>query len=89
MSKNKNVVNDYRFVVSGDEYTAPELRRFHLQGEPSWLVQGNKMTTSPIVSVQGRTVTTRNGSIYVLGKRAKGHPSFEKLRAEYPGVPLS
>lgn len=85
------VVNDYRIVVSGDEYTAPECRRFHLQGECAWLPEGsaNKMTSSPIVSIRGRVVTTRSGSTYILGKRADGFDTFARLRKKYPGVPLS
>ena len=84
------IVNDYRFVVSGDEYTAPECRRFHLQGVCSWLPEGspNKMTSSPIVSVKGRVVTTRSGSRYILGTRADGHPTFAQLRRKHRGVPL-
>jgi hypothetical protein len=88
------VVNDYRIVVSGNEYTAPECRRFHLQGECSWLpadAEGKtmKMTSSPIVSVRGRVVTTRSGSTYILGKRAEGFETFSRLRKRYRGVPLT
>lgn len=88
------VVNDYRIVVSGDAYTPPEWRRFHLQGEATWLPpcpDGGllKLTSSPIVSVKGRTVTTRSGSTYILGKRAKGFETFSKVRAKNPHVPLS
>lgn len=88
------VVQDYRIVLSGDEYTAPECRRFHLQGECGWMPtddQGKlmKMTSSPIVSVKGRIVTTRSGSTYILGKRAEGYDTFSKIRAKHPGVPLT
>ena len=88
------VVNDYRIVVSGTEYTAPEIRRFHLQGECRWMPtddQGNpmKMTSSPIVSVKGRVVTTRSGSTYILGKRAEGCETFAQLRKKHAAVPLS
>jgi hypothetical protein len=87
------VVNDYRIVVSGTEYTAPELRRFHLQGECAWVPtepgeHTAKMTSSPIVSVKGRIVTTRSGSTYILGKRAEGFQTFAKLRRLHKGVPL-
>lgn len=80
------VLNDYRIVVSGDEFNAPEIRRFHLQGE---LHNGMKATTSPIVSVDDDIVTTRSGSTYILGTRAAGFKSWDELRAKHPGVPLS
>lgn len=84
------VVNDYRIVVSGDVYTAPELRAFHLQGEATWAKGENgkflKMTSSPIASVKGRVVTTASGSTYILGKRAEGYETFRQVRAKHPGV---
>lgn len=87
------LVNDYRIVVSGDEYTAPEIRRFHLQGECTWMPEGEngplKMTSSPIVSVEGDIVTTRSGSTYKLGQRAEGYDPFETLREQHKGVPLT
>lgn len=85
------IVNDYRIVLSGDEYTAPECRRFHLQGECAWIhsTPANKMTSSPIVSVKGRMVTTRSGTIYILGKRAEGFQTFSQMRKKHPGVPLT
>ena len=87
----KKVVEDYRVVVSGTEYTPPEIRRFHLQGEASWLPAENgkvKLTTSAIASVKGRVVTTASGSVYILGKRAQGFEAFSAVRKKYPHVPL-
>jgi hypothetical protein len=84
------VVNDYRIVVSGDEFNAPEVRRFHLQGEAAWVPAGhpNKMTSSPIVAVEGQVVTTRSGSTYILGTRAQGFDAFNEVRSKYPAIPL-
>lgn len=85
------VVGDYRVVVSGDVYVAPEMRRFHLQGEATWALKDGvplKITTSPIASVKGRVVTTVSGSVYILGKRAQGFETFAKVRKKYPHVPL-
>jgi len=86
------IVNDYRFVVSGDEYTAPEIRRFHLQGTTPWKIGEDglpmKMTSSPIVSIKGRVVTTKSGSTYILGTRAEGFPTVEELREKHPHVRL-
>lgn len=84
------IVNDYRIVVSGSDYTAPELRRFHLQGIASWLPPGapNKLTSSPIVSIEDGVVTTRSGSRYVLGTRNSDFPTWEELRAANRVVPM-
>lgn len=84
------IVNDYRIVVSGSDYTAPELRRFHLQGIASWLPPGspNKITSSPIVSIENGVVTTRSGSRYVLGTRNYDFPTWEELRDCYRAVPM-
>lgn len=61
-------LRDFRIIVSGNPYTAPEFRRFHVQGtlcgvpddEPACL------TSSPIVSFSGNRVITRSGSTYLL-----------------------
>lgn len=84
------VVNDYGFVVSGNAYTPPECRRFHLYGQASWVEDPAQrwMYTSPIVSVRGNVVTTSSGSRYVLGTRAKDCKSLDELRKENPGVPM-
>jgi hypothetical protein len=85
----KKIVNDYRIVVSGDEYNAPEVRSFHLQGEAAWAPgPNNKLTTSPIKNIDGDVVITRSGSVYFLGKRAEGFDTFAQLREKHPGVPL-
>jgi hypothetical protein len=88
MKATSHVVDDYRIVVSGTEYTAPEFRRFHLQGECSWLHDRPKMSSSPIVSVKGRVVTTASGSRYILGRRADGFKTFAQLRKEYKHIQL-
>ncbi len=83
------VVNDYRIVVSGSEYTAPEIRRFHLQGEVMMDGESKKLTSSPIVSVDDDIITTRSGSTYILGDIAEGYDTWEKVRADHPAVPMS
>jgi hypothetical protein len=80
-----DTVNDYRIVVSGSDYVAPEARRFHLQGE----VGEYKLTSSPIVSVEGNEVRTRSGSLYILGSRAEGYETFEEVRKRHPYVPMN
>jgi len=86
--KVRKVVENYRFILSGDDYTAPELRRFHLRGIASWANTG-EVVTSPIVSVNGRVVTTANGSVYVLGKREEGALTFSAFRKANAFVPLA
>lgn len=85
------ILNDYRFVVSGTEYSAPEIRRFHLQGIAEWQPAGSPryVTTSAVVSVEGDKVTTRSGTVYTLGTPAEGLPTLEQLRALHPAVPFS
>lgn len=83
------IVSDYRIVVSGNEFTAPEMRRFHLQGEVEWDGEIKKMTSSPIVSVDDNVVTTRSGSTYILGERADGFDTFADVRKLHPAVPLN
>lgn len=84
------VVNDYRFVVSGTEYSAPEIRSFHLQGIAEWIPKGSPrhMTSSPVVSFVDGIVITRSGTQYVLGTPADGFPSFGELLEKHPGVRL-
>lgn len=50
-------------------YTAPEQLQPRLQGRVEghlWFKDGDSITTSSIVSVDGRIVTTKSGSIYQL-----------------------
>lgn len=85
------VVKNWHIVVSGDEYTAPEITRFHLQGEATW-IQGpeNRITTSPIVRSEGFTVVTRSGSRYELGQpESWTTKTLAEMRKENPGVPLN
>ena len=64
-----------------DVYRAPETRRHCLRGviyghhrKPD----GSSVQTSPVVSVNGREVTTKSGTIYLLGEP---HPDYvEYLR---------
>lgn len=54
-----------------DGYTAPELIPSRLQGvvegHPAHK-DGTTVTTSAIKKVEGRTVTTSSGSVYILGE---------------------
>ena len=66
-------VDQWRIILSGDAYDAPEIRRFHLQGVATWIKgEENKLTSSPIVGVEElngkEVVLTRSGSRYQLGK---------------------
>lgn len=85
------VVNNYRIVVSGTEFTAPECRRFHLQGECAWVPEGGKryMTSSPIVGFVDDIVITRSGSRYVLGTKADDAKTFQEMLEAHTWVPLS
>jgi len=88
--REKKVVENWRIIVSGDCYNAPEVRRFHLQGEATW-IEGdeNKLTSSPIVGELDGAVVTRSGSVYHLGKREfEGVCSLKEMIERFPGVPL-
>jgi len=86
------IVNFWRIVISGSAYTAPELRRFHLQGLASWLPDGeNCLTSSPIVGSEenGKVIITRSGSRYTLGTPfLEGQKSFEGMISGCPYIPL-
>lgn len=87
-------VTNWRIIVSGDEYSAPEITRFHLQGEATWVpdYEPNKLTTSPIVGSEkdGRVLVTRSGSRYELGKpESSAVRSFKEMREAFPHTPLN
>jgi len=74
-----------RTLGSEQRYMAPELVARcivgDVEGHPS-RPDGETVITSRIISVEGRTVTTRSGSVYTLGKIA---PSYRKyLRTVSP-----
>ena len=88
------LLTNWRIVVSGDRYCAPEIRRFHLQGEATWVGKSepDRLTSSPIVRAEeeGWVLVTRSGTRYDLGvSECSDTPSFEEMIAAYPGVPLS
>jgi hypothetical protein len=62
-------------VLSGDEFTAPELRRLCLVGD---LPDGIRVCTSRVMEkVATRTYRTRSGSLYVLvGEPEPGYRAF-------------
>lgn len=84
------VVNKWRIIISGDKYNAPEIRRFHLQGEATWVDPPvNKITSSPIISQVGNMIVTRSGSRYYLAEPENpGQANLADLVFEYPGIPL-
>ena len=54
----------------GSDFSAPEVRGIRLRGDVFGHPRhpdGNRVSTGPIVKVEGRTVTTESGSVYVLG----------------------
>lgn len=73
--------------VSEDPFRAPELNGLCLQGTIAYhprTKRGGGIRTSAIVAVDGRTVRTRSGSLYYLGRPS--HNYVEWLRKE--GKPL-
>jgi len=79
-----STVNDYRIIVSGDDYNAPEIRRFHLQGT----INGEGTTTSALTEVHSDHVITRSGSIYFLGTKHAEFISWEEVRKKNPAIPM-
>jgi hypothetical protein len=89
----KKVVENWRIILSGDDYDAPEIRRFHLQGEASWEDGEKKLTSSSIVGSEKDgnqdVIITRSGTRYYLGKpEHNGIRSLEEMRQIYPWVPV-
>ena len=86
------LVNFWRIILSGNDYTAPELRRFRLQGIADWLPDGeNYLTTTPIVGFEedGNVLITRSGSRYRLGEpQNKDQQTFPELIDLYWHIPL-
>jgi hypothetical protein len=85
------IINSWRIIISGNDYTAPELRRFRLQGFAGWLPDGeNHLTTSPIVGSEedGNVLITRSGNRYRLGEPEVGQKTFNELVNEYWYIPL-
>ena len=71
------------FRPSADPYTPPELLSSCLGGKiygrADRFEDGNEVTTSRIVKSEGRKVTTKSGSVYVLeGPPAKSYLDFLK-----------
>lgn len=77
MTKEKRMIEDWYVSVSeADAYQPPENQRQCLTGVVAkhksirdGVVRDNvRVTTSYIVDVDGKEVTTRSGSVYTLGK---------------------
>ena len=57
-------LTNWSVTTTPDPWTAPEARRIHLQG---LRVEDNRnVVTSPVVAVNGKSITTLSGSIYIL-----------------------
>jgi uncharacterized protein CbrC (UPF0167 family) len=56
-------LKNWQVVLGDDPYRAPEAQTKHLQGIRN---DGKFVTTSAIVSAQGREITTYSGSVYIL-----------------------
>ncbi len=68
--------------VVSDPYQAPEIREHRLAGEVyghPLFPDGYSVTTSEIVKTEGRTVTTKSGTLYEL---ENAHPDYEKYVRE-------
>lgn len=51
--------------IRSDPYQAPEVRSVHLAGK---LADGREIVSSRIIGIDGRTIHTASGSVYVLGR---------------------
>jgi len=61
----KYILNNWSVISTADPYDAPEAVKTYLHGTRS---EDNKtVKTSRIVKVNGKEITTKSGSIYVLG----------------------
>lgn len=63
-------LDNWSVRLSGDAYTAPEMRETLIIGTVSdspKFETGSNIVTSAIVASSGRTVTTCNGTVYTLG----------------------
>jgi hypothetical protein len=75
MEKNQKIkpikVNNWSIRTNADGYTPPEAADIRLIGEvldhPK-LGENKKIQTSSINEINGRTVYTKSGSVYILGR---------------------
>lgn len=86
-------IENWSIIVSGDQYTAPELRTQHLNGfvKNHPRLKPQVVTTSRIVGRRGELVVTSSGSQYKLGAarpeyEAKYPAAAERLLATLPKV---
>ena len=64
-------LDNWSVLSDQDPYRAPEMRSSRLKGIPTGHPRkqdGKTIYTSPVVSVDGRKVTTRSGTVYRLGR---------------------
>lgn len=54
----------YRWSVTGDFFQAPEIRQISLVGFRDQ--ETKSVRTSHVMEVNGREITTRSGSVYIL-----------------------
>jgi hypothetical protein len=65
MDRKHFILNQWSVSYEGDpDYSAPEAMRICLRGRTD---DGREVRTSYIVTVEGRRITTRSGSVYTLG----------------------
>lgn len=91
LSDIKATVNNWKIVLSGNDYTAPECRTFHLQGEVEGFDEGRYMTTTPIIAQKnckiGTVLVTYSGSLYLLEKpESIDTEDFKQMRKRLPCV---
>lgn len=69
----------------GDDYTAPEVSKLYLSGLR--VEDGRTVTTSAVVSVNGREITTYSGSVYILEDISPDYLQFlDKIGVTYDPV---
>lgn len=80
--------------LGDDPYVPPEMSLLCLQGQVFGHARkgdGTKVTTSPIVAVDGRVITTASGSVYELGEPDPGFLAWlaKEGRTYDPGQPIT
>lgn len=76
---NVQILDSWSTTTDGDPYTAPECRKLRLQGVVrNGQFAGRGCLTSPVDKVNGRYITTRSGSVYLLGKIDPGFYAWLK-----------
>ena len=64
-------INNWSVVSDSDPFKVPEQSKIRLQGEVTGhprFDEGHRVTTSTIVKIEGKLVSTYSGSVYELGE---------------------